>query len=72
MQVLCVMFWLMIRVFRVVNENQFKSGSEKFARVLIRLTFDFLSQRLKVREVSSVSDREVKQSLVCAAAPHRN
>ena len=72
MQVLCVMLWLMIRVLRVVKENQLQSGVEKFARVLIRLTFDFLCQRLKVREVSSVNDREVKSSLVCAAAPHRN
>lgn len=66
------MLWLMIRVLRVVKENQLKSGFEKFARVLIRLTFDFFCQHLKVREVSSVSDREVKPSLVCATAPHRN
>lgn len=62
----------MIRILRVVKENQLKSGFEKFARVLIRLTFDFLCHYLKVKEVSSVNDREVKQSLVDATAPHRN
>jgi hypothetical protein len=36
------------------------------------MTFAFLCWYLKVKEVSSVDDREGKQSLVDVTAPHRN